>query len=397
MTTLDGPVGLRNGMLPVRSLHRDQDKIINLLWRINPLNGGQQGLGEPPEAGADHQCEPRLALAIAAFQAFLVAGGEARAADGVVDPRGRTLARMDQLAGAPPPLPVPAFLSFNGIRIRNRASAALGAAHDVPNPVILPGSVGPFLAGHHTAAARLMEGNATGRMHEFLFEIEKGGSTFWAGAAVPAGTSDFTKAYVYFHPTVVNGGQTHASEGDYRHFRGGWSGSIQRYVAMQGGQMAAARQMTLIVPFMTMGSMGGGSANMFSDRAVDTLNAIMAAIQAELLPGAANPAALGGIGAASFSSGVGHLSKFLGFPGVSALVRETIDFDSAFIVSAHSSVPAVAGAGQWQVTQVSVQRHRIGWLALPEPAWRQVRTYDSIYARIGWMMFYSMMIFSGFR
>jgi hypothetical protein len=111
-------------------------------------------------------------------------------------------------------------------------------ARDVSQMVISPLQAGPLL----------QEIRQTGSIREFLFEMNKDGQTYWIGAAVPQGTSDFSKVQVFFHPTVVQNGVVHAADSDYRAFVGGWSGSLQRYVAMQGGQLAGARQTALISP-----------------------------------------------------------------------------------------------------------------------------------------------------
>src|SRR6185369_3546011 len=102
--------------------------------------------------------------------------------------------------------------------------------------------------------------------------------------AVPLGTTDFTRIQVFFHPTVVQGFPpnqvVHARDVDYPAFSGGWSGSLQRYVALEGGQLAAARQVAMLVPFTTMAALGGGRANMFTTDPVATLSYITAEIQA---------------------------------------------------------------------------------------------------------------------
>jgi hypothetical protein len=118
------------------------------------------------------------------------------------------------------------------ITFKQTNSKNLTDAHEVKQMVI-----SPLMAG-----GLLQEIPQTGSIREFLFEMRKDGEVYWIGAAVPEGTSDFSKAQVFFHPTVVQNGVVHAAEGDYPAFRGGWSGSLQRYIAMQGGQLAGARK-----------------------------------------------------------------------------------------------------------------------------------------------------------
>lgn len=397
MTKLDGPVGIRNLTQPTSSFKRDQAKVIDLLWRINVAFGGQLGLGLAPQPGSDRQCEPRLVAAISMFQAAAVLRGELKAGDGVVDPNGTTLKLLDKYVAKEPPPSVPDFREIKGIRIRNRADPSWAKPRVVINKAVLPGSFAPYLFATPPSSAKLLEDSIRGEMSEFLFEIEKDGARFWVGAAIPKGTTDFSKAYVYFHPTVVNGGVVHAAEGDYATFRGGWSERLQRYVSMQGGQMAAARLTTLLVPFMTMGSMHSPASNIFSSRGFETLDVIMTQVQIEMNPGLTRFASLGSVGAASFSSGIEHLARFLGYVGGSGVVRETIDFDSTFIISKHAKVPTVAGAAQWTLAQRRLGVPSVGWIGLDQHAWRAVTTYDSLHSRIGWMTFHSMMTFSGMR
>jgi hypothetical protein len=142
---------------------------------------------------------------------------------------------------------------------------------------------------------------------------------------------------VFFHPTVVQGFPpnqvVHARDADYPTFTGGWSGSLQRYVAMEGGQLAGARRVAMLVPFTTMAALGGGAANMFTTDPVATLSFITAEVQATFDPlHLLQPPPLTAVGVASFSSGIGAMKMFINAMAPSGLVREVIDFDSPFII-----------------------------------------------------------------
>jgi hypothetical protein len=155
---------------------------------------------------------------------------------------------------------------------------SLTLPHPVTNQVIKPVMQGNFLEEMPLPAT----------IHDLLFKVTKDGTVFWVGAAVPFGTTDFTKIQVFFHPTVVQGFPpnqiVHAKDTDYPAFTGGWSGSLQRYVALEGGQLAAVRHVPMVVPFTTMAALGGGAANMFAVDPVATLSHVAAAIQATLDP-----------------------------------------------------------------------------------------------------------------
>jgi hypothetical protein len=88
---------------------------------------------------------------------------------------------------------------------------SLTVPHPVDNEVIKPVMQGNFLE----------EMPLPTTIHELLFKVTKNGAVFWVGAAVPLGTTDFTKIQVFFHPTVVQGNDVHARDVDYPNFTGG--------------------------------------------------------------------------------------------------------------------------------------------------------------------------------
>lgn len=268
----------------------------------------------------------------------------------------------------------------NGIAFRQTNSVDRSSTNDVPQMVISPLSAGGFF----------QEIEQIGTMNEFLFEMRKDGAIYWIGAAVPQGTSDFSKVQVFFHPTVVQGGVVHAEEGDYPGFGGGWSESLQRYVAMQGGQLAGARQTPLIVPFMTMAAFTGQApAYMFATRPIETLNAIMTAVRDEAMPGADDPDTTQ-IGVSSFSSGIGAMRLFIETFGGSGLIAETTDFDGAFIVTEPKIITRSPGAVGRVFSQVTPPTREIGWVTMPAAGFRDITTFraQGPHAQIGWMTFY---------
>lgn len=395
MTTLSGPVGLRNGVTPVTNAPADQGKVIGLLWGTDPANGGMQGVSSPPSAAAPKQCAPALVAAITAFQAYWVSRGEFRVVDSVVDPRGHTLRKLDSLVGrvAPAPPPAPSFTELKVLRFQQTLP---GGQIGDSTASIVPASVMPFLFTPTAKHAALTESAAKGSVSEFLFKIEKNGAIFWVGACVPAGTADFSRAYVFFHPATISV----SDDAAYPGFAGRWP-VVRRYVSMQGLQMAAIKPMPLIVPFMTHASCTNDPrSNLFADRGVETLNDILSAIQISLGQ-TGTPGLVQQVGVASFSSGIDHLFRFAEKLGGTGIIREQIDFDSAFIVKAyhHKHMPNLAGAVNWMVSQVPPPAgKRLGWLHLPANAFRKVHSYsESTHAQIGYMMFQTMMMLSCMR
>ena len=252
--------------------------------------------------------------------------------------------------------------------------------HDVENSVI------PRLP----ASGFLQEQKLTRKIRDFLFEMRKDGEIYWVGAAVPDGTSDFTKAQVFFHPTVLQNGIRHAKEEDYPTFTGGWSGSLQRYVAMQGGQLAGARQMPLIVPFMTMASYRGAApAYMFATRPIETLNAIISAVR-ETATGQSGSVAVAAIGVSSFSSGIEGMRLFIRTFGSTRLIKETTDFDGPWIKGSPQIITTSPGAKGRVFSQKAPPHPTPGWITLSAWRFKNIVTFrdKGVHAQIGWMTFF---------
>ncbi|BCW88443.1 hypothetical protein sos41_15820 [Alphaproteobacteria bacterium SO-S41] len=334
MTILeDGPVGLRYGTTPVASSARDQAKIAALLNRIGSADGGQNGAGAPVQPGADRKCPLRLATAIKAFQLrWLAPKGDIRQADGVVDPAGKTLTKLDALAG-PGATPIgPGGTDpdmINGMTITQMNRSARGQMREsMSGPALLP--VFPKMP--------LVIFTARTMLFPLLFKIEKDGHIYWVGVAAPPLTTNFTKAQIYFHPNPNQPGGPVAREQDYPTFAGGWQDRLYRYLPSIGLQLAAIRPMLLIVPFMPSPAYHANSAfNVFATRPVETLNAIVTATHREMakhLPivPPARPHQIAELGVTSFSSGLGFMKMFTAQLAGTNLIRETLDLDSKWII-----------------------------------------------------------------
>ena len=391
--SIDAPVGLRNRTQMVTNKSGDQQTIIDALSAIPPTSGGKKGIWLPkPASGPDRSCQPILANGIWDFQNFWKRQGQFKVIDGVVDPIGHTINKLSELAPSDGPAPAPTpndnRQTINGFGFRQTNPPGLTQVHTVSNPVIRP----------LTMMNRKLEVfQLETRCREFLFEINKNGNIFWVGACVPDGTFDFTRVQVFFHPTVKNGQQVHADDRDYPTFTGGWSGSIQRYVAMEGGQLAAARLCTMIVPFMTMASGADtASTSMWADEPVATLNAIMWAIEREMSPnGIGLELQVSQVGLASFSSGYAYMRDFIGRVKSSGLIREVNDFDSVLNKHHPQQVPNCAGAVCRLITQKPTPHGRAiaNWVFLSPDRFSNISNFKhSVHAQIGWMMYYSTML-----
>jgi hypothetical protein len=385
-------VGIRNGVTQVTNAPADQGKIIALLWNIGPENGGMKDVSSPASPGSTFRCDPTLAAAILAFQSFWVQSGDLRVADGVVDPGGATLRKLDALSGGGiAPTPSNPSAGMTDLNVLSFQQTMPGVAASLSIPAITPGSVMPFLFPPVPKGSMLVEGPAIGTVSEFLFKIVKNGSIFWVGAAVPEGTTDFSRVYIFFHPDTIAA----SDDAAYPSFSGRWP-TVQRYVAPLGIQMASLKKMALIVPFMTNASgSNSSSTNLFGSSPAETLNDIVSAIQITL--GLTVPqASVQTVGVSSFSSGVNHLFRFAQKLGPSGLIREQIDFDSAFMIVAHKTMPFLQGAVNWMVTQSPPPGGRTpGWLYLPASSFKKISTMSGdTHSQIGFMMFQTMMMLS---
>jgi hypothetical protein len=275
------------------------------------------------------------------------------------------------------------------VEIKQTNPEQLLIPHEVTNPGISPLSRGNFL----------QQIKATASISELLFELRKNGHIFWVGAAVRAGVTDFTKAQVFFHPTVINGGNVHAADRDYPKFTGGWSKSIVRYVPMQGGLLASVRETPLIVPFMTMASLRGSSASyMFASQPVETLNAILTALQTAIT-GKTDPVVAGQIGVSSFSSGIGAMRLFINVFGSTGLIVETTDFDGPFIRGTRKLVTQSPGATRRVISQIAPPSPIPGWLTLPAWKFSKIAAFrkQGAHAQIGWMTFHLAAMLSSMK
>jgi hypothetical protein len=270
----------------------------------------------------------------------------------------------------------------SAIQIRQTNPVDKANLHEVTNWVI------PTLP----ATGHLQEQALTTKIRDLLFEMRKDGEIYWVGAAVPEGVSDFTKVQVFFHPTIFQKPVWRAKEEDYPAFTGGWRENLQPYVARQGGQLAGARRMPLVVPFMTMASYSGKApAYMFATRSIETLNVIIAAVR-EAATGQSGPLAVQEIGVSSFSAGIAGMRLFIQTFGSSRLIKETTDFDGPWIKGSPQTVTTSPGAKGRVFTQRPFPHDT------PDPRWIKLDAWRfqnithfrerGVHAQIGWMTFF---------
>ena len=323
-----------------------------------------------------------------------------REREGLLDNDGGGSARS---AKAAPPKPgPPASLTVTSISNANTYVAPVTETNDV---------VSPDLHKSPSASFRFAQVPSLGSMSNLLFRVDKGGRPFWVGVAVPFGTKDFTRAHVYFHPTVKQGKEVRAEESDYPTFTGGWVTTMQRYTKIAGGQLAASgATVPLIVPFTTMGSHDAKpktmdfTNNMFNSRPAALLSAVLGAAQDVMTGTTGNAPELKSIGVSSFSSGIHAMKIFLAKIGGTKLVAEINDFDGPFIKGPTTKVmPRLPGAVSRTFTQEFSTPPQAGWITVTKEHFELISAH-SIYpepqrthARIGWMMYHPAMNTSAVR
>jgi hypothetical protein len=246
-----------------------------------------------------------------------------------------------------------------------------------------------------------------GSIRNFLIEVRKSGGKFWVGVAVPANTTDFTRAHVFFHPTVVQRGVIVADDKDYPSFTGGWPGdidNIQRYITIIGGQFASAGgTVPLFVPFMTMAAVQKptGSSNIFADRPLQALNAIMGLIEDEVTGKKGSKPELKEIAASSFSSGVTAMKHFIGTMARTKVIKEVNDFDGPFITGdGTKALVRSAGAVSRTFSQIAAPPATPGWITVKQQHFELVTTFlgndpkKRLHQQIGNHMFHPAMLTS---
>lgn len=210
---------------------------------------------------------------------------------------------------------------------------------------------------------KLDKDTAFATVAQLRFKVEKNKTTFWVGACIPDGTTDFSKAYIFFHPDTMGPDDNPT----YSTFTGRWPG-VFRYVEIIGVQLAQVQKTVLLVPFMTNLSQSIKSdTNMFADRSLDTVSEILAACGHAAGKAATGP--VKSLGLASFSSGINHLARFVSAVGNKSVIKEQIDLDSAFQINKHSNAPILKSARNTMVTQQPRMNNSVKWIQLDENAW----------------------------
>jgi hypothetical protein len=198
------------------------------------------------------------------------------------------------------------------------------------------------------------------------------------------------------HPRRRGGVIVLADDKDYPEFKGGWATRMRNFVPMMGVQAAAVqRPVTVLCPFIKAAAFHElNNQNVFKDRPVETLNAVMTAIQRHVTGKKSSPAALSKLGVSSFSSGVTPMRLCLNALSKSGLVKEVFNFDGPFLVVEPKTLTFSPGAVARVFTQHQLAQPPIGWVnLLPEhfknvtQAFGQTDPQNIMHQLIGKMMY----------
>lgn len=239
-------------------------------------------------------------------------------------------------------------------------------------PVFLPRTVSsvtsssflPFRLNKAKKGEQLTVADSSATICQMRLRLRKGHATYWVGAAIPQGVKDFTKAYIFFHPDTMG----EKSNATYESFGADWE-YVERYVVTIGTQIAEAKGVVVLVPFMTQKSRtNSASTNMFAERGVTTIMSLMGAcaMVAEEDP----PSVVRQIGVISFSSGIQHLVRFSSVMAGSGIIKEQIDLDGAHYKIKHNAAPKLKGVKNIMVTQEPPKDPTVEWIYLPASAWK---------------------------
>ena len=300
LSTIDRPVGIRNGVTVQPNTPKDLDTVKELLDRIPSASGGA--------ADVPGVWETDRTLLIAEVTAFIVAFqtiNRRPTIDGAIDPNGGTLALMNRLAAEPP--------------MRAVVVQPPGQRAEVMNPGLYVASV-ESLPGRGVLRKAVVAAAYTRK----LVRVDAS-SIKWFGVAVPRSLNPVNLPHVFFTPTPAQG---HYFDPGYDAFTS-WGQLWDDYTSRIGGQICAATSdQILVIPFYKNSqSQGLGS---FSTNWQDVIAAVVtAAINAIDPLFLRDTYAFDRIVSSSFSNGWIAHKLFNGSPGAAAMTAAAFDLDGA--------------------------------------------------------------------
>jgi hypothetical protein len=300
LSKIDLPVGIRNGVDVQKNTPKDLETMTELLDRIPSASGGAAGVPGPWETNRD--------LLIAEVTAFIVAFqtiNHRPTIDGVVDPKGGTLALMNKLAAEPPLLAVVAPPPGSRAEFMN-VNIAVASVTSVPGVDVMRKAV---VGAEYTR--KLVRVDAS--------------SIKWYGVAVPSSLNPDAIPHVFFTPTPAQGNYY---DPGYDVFAS-WGQLWGDYTSRMGGQIfAATSDQILVIPFYKNSQ--SQSLGDFSDNWQEVIAAVAtAAINAIDPLFLRDTYTFDSIVSSSFSNGWIAHSRFNSSRGAAGMTKVLFDIDGA--------------------------------------------------------------------
>ena len=263
--------------------------------------------------------------------------------DGRVDVNGQTLLRINEILnpGAPPPA--------GGLRRLENPALATAANKNTWTPV--ESSLVTNLVFEWTSVAG--QGTIT------YFQLDEHVVPRWFGALVPAGTADFDRLHLFFHPTPR---QAHYYDADY-HSLGNWSDIFHYLSDEMGAQLCAADTgRVLIMPLMSEASVS--DCGVFPQRWESICSKILGMLKTGDFSGASAPAEISSVVVSSFSAGIVYSHVFRARAHLGARLKAVIDFDGIYSSYRQHSIALHEPAGHViRMQQMPATAGMIGALA----------------------------------
>jgi hypothetical protein len=282
-------------------------------------------------------------------------------------------------------------------------SASFAVTQRVAAPTFkIPNAVSPPVISSPNKQFRFTEFKPQADFHDLLIEVKKGGRVFWVGAAVPKGTTDFSRAQMFFTPSTVKPGPDGrfivlADDKDYQAFTGEWATRMRNFIPMMGVQAAAAKKpVIMLITYMKSTAFRVlNDDNVFKDRPVQTLNVVMNEIKRHV-GGASFSSVIEKLGVSSFSSGVTPMKRCcIKALEASGLIKEVFNFDGPFLVDELKELTTSRGAVSKVFTQHPLSKPPAGWVTLLQDHFQFVtENFDQtvpkniMHQRIGRMMYH---------
>ncbi|TCU72464.1 hypothetical protein EDE08_105325 [Bradyrhizobium sp. R2.2-H] len=251
---------------------------------------------------------------------------------------------------------------------------------DHPSAKAFPANDRLQVAAPDTVVAdRVLRSGTTGHngFRNFVFAYARG-LPARVCAVVPDGTTEFTRALIFFHPLPTP--RAGYDDGQYADQTGGWH-NIYRYCEQQGAQLAASnKKIVLIMPIFSLASTE--TCGVFPDKWKDLIELILRHIRDQRFPGRkGEDMDLKEVITASYSAGVQYMSTFLNrAKDLKPALKEVWDYDGRFSTSREKSeglrsfAPKVLTYDQRPVklNQV-VQEFRLNkGIHIPLPRWQDL-------------------------